>query len=282
MLIEEPEAADTIISVIIPAYNHERYIGECIQSIVDQTFEKLELVIVNDGSTDQTHEKILSLLEDHKDRFKKLNYVNREHRGTGATLNELISLAGSEYIFQIASDDVAIPHAINTLFSFLVMNSEYALVVGDNKIINSNSELVYWDLNRNNIMDYSKAIYRTFGEFLKTTRPDAYQDPDTFGSLSTLLKGNYIPNGKMFRRSALEEVGGYREDVLEDWYINIMLAKRYKLKYIDKPLFYYRWHENNSIKNTDYINRLMANMETFLADERIKILKRESRNPGIT
>lgn len=257
-----------LVSVIIPAYNHESFIEFCLQSIAIQTYPKLELVIVNDGSSDHTHDKIIEFITCHKRRFKRITYVNREHKGTGDTLNELISLAKGEFLFQIASDDMAKPEAVQVLYRFMRCNPEYALAVGDNEIIDSQNNRVYWDSVRNNVVNLEEAVYRTFGELLQRHRPDVDFDSEQFGELSTLLKGNYIPNGKMFRKSALIAVGGYRKDVLEDWYINLMLAKKYKFKYFDRPLFCYRWHDNNSIKNVEYIQRIESNMKEFLDKER--------------
>ena len=258
-------ATSKLVSVIVPAYNHEKFIESCIESIVAQTYKKIELIIINDGSTDNTHGKIISLVEQYRKRFDNVVYITRENKGTAATLNELISLAKGEFIFQIASDDMAKPCAIKTLHAFMAHNRRYALVVGDNEIIDSANRRVYWDQDRNNVDDVSQAVYKTFVDFLQSRRKDFNFKSEQFGDLSTLLKGNYIPNGKMFRKSALLEVGGYMENTVEDWYINIQLARKFKLKYIDKPLLCYRWHSNNTIKNRAYMKKLAKNMKKVIA-----------------
>ena len=71
---------------------------------------------------------------------------------------------------------------------------------------------------------------------------------EQYGDYKTLLWSNYITNGYLLRKSALIEAGKYREDVLEDWYMNLQLAKKYKFKFIDKVLFSYRWHSSNAIR----------------------------------
>jgi len=258
-------ATGKLVSVIIPAYNHEKFIESCIESIVAQTYKQIELIIINDGSTDNTHGKIISLVEQYRKRFENVVYIARENRGTATTLNELLSLAKGEFIFQIASDDMAKPYAIQTLHAFMARNPGYALAVGDNEIIDSDNRRVYWDQDRNNVDDISQAVYKTFVDFLQSRRKDFNFKSKKFGDLPTLLKGNYIPNGKMFRKSALLEVGGYRENTVEDWYINIQLARKFKLKYIDKPLFCYRWHSNNTIKNRAYMKKRAKNMKKFIA-----------------
>ncbi len=75
------------VSVVIPAYNHERYVGEAIRSVLDQTFRDFELIIINDGSTDHTETEILKFKDD------RIRYYSQENRGLSATLNRGIELA---------------------------------------------------------------------------------------------------------------------------------------------------------------------------------------------
>ncbi len=87
------------VSVVIPAYNHERYVGEAIQSVLDQTFEEFELIIINDGSTDHTEREIVTFKDD------RIRYYSQENRGLSATLNRGIELAQGEYFNFLPSDD---------------------------------------------------------------------------------------------------------------------------------------------------------------------------------
>ena len=82
---------EALVSVIIPAYNHGGFVQSCIESVAEQTYRNLELIIINDGSTDNTNEKIVALLPRYKERFEEIIYINRVNKGIGATLNELIS-----------------------------------------------------------------------------------------------------------------------------------------------------------------------------------------------
>jgi alpha-1,3-rhamnosyltransferase len=264
---------ETLVSVIIPAYNHAGFIESCIESVAGQSFQNLELIIINDGSTDKTNEKIVELLPRYKERFVEVTYINRGNKGIGSTLNELISNAKGEYIFQIASDDKAKPEAVEQLLDFLEENPDYGLAVGDNEIIDAGDNRVYWDNKRRNSRSPKDIKNRTFGEYLKYRRPDVDFNSSHFGELSTLLIGNYIPNGKMFRKSALIEAGGYIEGVVEDYYINIMLAKKFKFKYIDQVFLSYRWHETNTIKNTVYMQKRRNNMKELLKKERMDAKK---------
>src|SRR3972149_8504173 len=87
-------------SSVIPAYNHEKYVGEAIQSVLEQTFPDFELIIINDGSTDNTESEILKFKDD------RIRYYSQENRGLSATLNRGIELARGEFFNFLPSDDI--------------------------------------------------------------------------------------------------------------------------------------------------------------------------------
>ena len=241
---------DNLISVTIPAYNHEHYIEECIRSIMAQTYQNIELLVIDDGSKDKTFEILQSLRPECERRFERVVFETQENHGTKVTDNKLIDMARGKYIFTISSDDVAKVHAIETLYSFLRQNSDYVLAVGDNEIINADSKRVYWGKNREIVLE-NQAVYKTFGDELHIN-PDDNRHPQ-FGSYADLLKGNYIPNGYLYSRQAMLDVGKFDESVfLEDWYMHLQLTKIGKYKYIPEILFSYRWHENNTVSTPEF------------------------------
>lgn len=240
-----------LISVTIPAYNHEKYIQETIKSIINQTYPNLELIIIDDGSTDSTWQKTEEMRELCEKRFTKTVFLQQENQGTCETLNKLCQLTQGEYIFDIASDDALKPNAISTLYEFLSQNPDYALAVGDNEIIDENSKICYWDNNRNIVYDKTNAKFSTFGNFLKKQRNFDFES-DKFGSYETLYTGNYIPNGYLIRKSIFEKTGYFtKEAPLEDWWLMLQISKYAKFKYINQILYSYRWHSTNTIKNNE-------------------------------
>ncbi len=100
------------VTVAIPAYNHSRFIDETLEAVAAQTCQNLELVIVDDGSSDGTFERVEGFLERHRDRFRWVHAVTRPNKGVAATMNELIEVARTEWIFFSASDDVMYPNRI--------------------------------------------------------------------------------------------------------------------------------------------------------------------------
>ncbi len=259
---------DSLVSVLIPAYNHEQYVAECLASVVDQTHPDLELVIANDGSTDGTHDVIEAFLARHADRFTRVVYLNRPNRGVSATMNELLAQASGRLLYQIASDDRAKPHAIETLRGTFSRHPRHALAVGDNEIIDDTGTRVFWDAERNNVNDPAVAIYRTFADFLRSGRPARDFSPRGFGHVGALVHANYIPNGKLFRRAAVVAVGGWRTGTVEDWDLNFRLARRYRFTYVDEILFSYRWHATNSIKDAPKIDKLAMHTYDLIDAER--------------
>lgn len=264
----------SLVSVLVPAYNHERYVNDCLASIVAQTHPDLELIIANDGSTDDTHQAIDAFLHQHASRFARVVYLNRPNRGIAATLNELLSQARGRFLFLIASDDRAKPQAVSTLYSVLARHPRVALAVGDNEIIDATGKVVFWDAQRRNVVDPSLASFLTWGEYLRSTRPAKDFSRRGFGHVEALARGNYIPNGKMFRRTSVERVGGWRPGTLEDWDLNFRLARRYRLAYVDEVLFSYRWHDTNTIKNASLIQGLHEHTQELIAAQRREPLLR--------
>lgn len=245
---------DDLISVIIPAYNHEKYIEECIRSIIAQTYQNIELLVIDDGSKDGTFKKLLELKPECEKRFVRVVFETQENSGTRITLNRLLDMTKGKYIYSLASDDAAKPQAIETLYSFLSENPDYVLAVGDDEIINADSKRVYWGKDRT-IVPENKALYKTFGDELHLNAPD--NKHTDFGVYANLLKGNHIPNGCLSSRQAMIDAGKYDESVfLEDWYMHLQLSKIGKYKYIPDILFSYRWHESNTVSSSEYKAKL--------------------------
>ncbi|MFC1467971.1 glycosyltransferase family 2 protein [Verrucomicrobiota bacterium] len=245
-----------LISVVIPAYNHENYVQDTIKSILNQTYQNIELIIINDGSPDQTHEKIEELLSACRARCVNVEYVNKPNEGAIKSQNLGMSLAKGKFIYLIASDDIAKENAIEVLHSFLGNHDEFGLAVGDNAIMDSKGRTCFWGPRKSIVYDEARASSLTHAGHLKRKRPDIDFDGEGFGSYPKLLQGNHIPNGYLLRKSVIDQFGGYNEDApMDDWYLMLQIAKYAKMKYIDRVLFQYRWHDSNTIKQKDKMQR---------------------------
>ncbi len=246
-----------LISVLVPLYNHEKYIQETIRSLITQTHKEIELIVINDGSPDDSHQRMQEIEKDCVCRFFKYTYINKENEGLVKTLNRAITFAQGEFLYIIASDDVAEKDALSTLYEFLSKNPDYGLAVGGNTLIDGDSNVCYWSKNREIVYSKEEAAYLSFDDQLVKSRYDIDFDSDQFGEYGNILRGNHIPNGYLLDKRTIDEIGGYSESSpLEDLYLMLQISKRKKMKFIRKPLFRYRWHGSNSIKNNIAIGQL--------------------------
>lgn len=238
----------SLISVIVPAYNHEKYIDECICSIVNQTYKQLELIVSDDGSSDSTYDKLIQLQLKYGSRFKRFEILHHKNVGLIKSLNMLLKKSFGEFVFVMASDDVVKPDAVERLYDFLSNNDDYILAVGDNEIIDEQSRRIYWDRFRESV-DSKKAVFKTLGQSLGSEK--ACKN-NTFGTYKELLKHNHITNGYLIRFAAIREIGGYNDLFPEDWNLHLQLSKHGKFKFINDILFSYRWHNDNTVKKFEY------------------------------
>lgn len=245
-----------LISVIVPAYNHQDYIQQTLRSIIAQTYPNLELIIINDGSKDNTDAKIIEMLPECRKILAHVEYINRENRGVVNTINQALDMIKGEFFYTVASDDAAKPNAVETFYNVIKQDDGIAIVCGDCELIDSTGKRVYWD-EKQNIVPLSKASFKTFAEYLKNKRKDVDFSSDNYGSYKTLIKSNYLTSG-LFRTSAVIAVGKYDSRFkIEDWYMALQLSKKNKIKFVDEILFSYRWHETNTVKNIEFMRQEM-------------------------
>ena len=102
MIIEQ-----SLVSIIIPSYNHERFVCDSIRSVIDQSYQNIELIVIDDGSTDSSVEKIQGLIPLCEKRFIRFEFRHRPNKGLSATLNEALEWTQGEYFSSLASEIVS-------------------------------------------------------------------------------------------------------------------------------------------------------------------------------
>jgi len=115
---------EPLVSVIIPSYNHSQFIQETIISIINQDYNNIELIIIDDGSTDNSIEKINELLILCENRFQRFEFRSRKNMGLTATLNESLEWCNGDFISHVASDDGWYPKKISKQVQFLLSNPD--------------------------------------------------------------------------------------------------------------------------------------------------------------
>jgi alpha-1,3-rhamnosyltransferase len=227
---------DQLVSVIMPAFNHELYIGEALQSIGDQTHENIELIVVNDGSTDRTAEIIAAYMK--KNGGKNIKYLNKPNEGVCKTLNKGLEMSSGDYIAFLASDDLWLPERLAIQLEFMENNKNIGMVFADTWLLDSTSK------TNSKWSDYKPQIKKYF--------KNGIQNKDIY---TLLLTQPLVPAlTVLIRRRILLEVGFFDEDlVYEDHDLWLRIARHYPLGYIHQPLAFYRIHGANRSNDTGFM-----------------------------
>ncbi|MDY6902660.1 MAG: glycosyltransferase [Cyanobacteriota bacterium] len=212
------------ISVIVPVFNGELTIQETINSILNQTFEDIEVIISDDGSTDSTLEIISNIFDS---RIKILSYPNA---GVSASRNRGIYEAQGEYISFMDADDLWTPDKLELQWQALLNNPQAAVAYSWTDYISESSQ------------------------FLKSGRR-IKANGDVF---ARLLVTNFLENGSnpLIRKQALEKVGGFDESLSasEDFDLWLKLSTDYEFVCVEKPQIFYRTSINSlscNLKNME-------------------------------
>lgn len=232
-----PRSTAPLVSVLVPAYNHQEYIEETLVSIRDEGYENLEIVVVDDGSTDETWERITSWASANRDAVPLVS-MRQENRGLTRTLNGLLDLGRGEYAAVVASDDRLLPGGIAARVAFLEARPHLSAVIGDCRVIDADGRV---------ISDRGVG----FGHPLA---PRRMQD-DPAGE----IVGRWGVPGPviLYRRQRVRQIGGYAEDLLlEDWDLYLRLASLGEIAYIDQIVSEYRWHGENTAGRPELAVRL--------------------------
>lgn len=200
-----------LISIIVPCYNQVQYLNECLQSVLDQSFQDWECIIVNDGSPDNT-ENIALEWTAKDNRFK---YLKKENGGLSSARNTGIEMAKGDWILPLDCDD---------------------------KIGNRYLELAEREFDKNYTVIYCAAEY--FGAKTGNWKLPTY-------SLKSLAEENIIFCTAFFQKKDWQKIGGYDECMkygLEDWEFWISLLKNGEKVYkLTEICFYYRIKENSML-----------------------------------
>lgn len=252
-----------LVTIGIPVYNRENYIAECLDSVIKQDYDNIELIIVNDGSTDRTSEIIKSYMPKLKRRFVNFEYIEREQNlGTTFSTNEILELSRGEYFTHIGSDDLLEHDFVSSLLRTLV-ETEACVTVGDCDFIDEEGRKI-------SIYAYGRTFQRGM-EFFTYPRRFDYKNKEIFGTYKTLIGGNYIPTIYLAKAKKLKEVRGFNgTKFLEDWAMWLKLSKTCKFVFLDKVLYHYRQHTSNTIRTLkpelikDEINLLLTEKDYAL------------------
>jgi glycosyltransferase involved in cell wall biosynthesis len=233
-------AAMPRVSVIVPSYNHARFVIACLDSVLADPYPAKELVVIDDGSTDGSDELIRRWLEEHAGAGATLRFASRPNRGQTATLNELVATATGEYVAYVASDDMLEPVGIGARVAYLESHPDKHAVFGDCRVVDAEGR----PLMESGLAD----LHGVRKERLKT-------------ALSAEIVGNWGVPGPvlMYRRQAMLDIGGYEEShIIEDWNVYLGFIRRGWLGFIDCVVGIYRFHGENTMSQPERQQKIAA------------------------
>lgn len=250
------------VSIIVPAYNSEKYLTECIESIINQTYKNIEIIIINDGSIDKTEQ----ICQKYKQKDDRIIFISRENRGASYTRNEAISISSGKYLCFVDSDDYLATDFIETLINKI---NEYDLVTcgyyikyidNERKMVGAKDNI---QLKRKEALDalFFDNMYRGFlwNKIFKKeiiTQNKIYFENDikmcedlifVYKYISVCNKVLYIPEAKYFYRKRKTSIS------------NSSIIYKEALKAYDKLL---KLDEKNEQLTKNYIN---LNINMFLS-----------------
>jgi glycosyltransferase involved in cell wall biosynthesis len=203
------------VSVIMPVYNGERYIVSAIESVLAQTYKNFEIVIVNDGSTDNSREKLSAYRQ-----LPFVQYIEQDNRGVAAARNTAIRKATGELIAFLDQDDLWLPEKLDIQVDYLRQHTDVPLVHANLGHINENGEpiQVIWPT------DVEGSCFRELFLWNRIAVPTV-----------------------VVRRQCLSEVGLFNENLAgsDDYDMWLRIAQRFPIGRIARVLALYRFHGKN-------------------------------------
>lgn len=226
------------VSVLMPVYNAEDYLAEAIDSIISQTFTDWELIIGDDGSTDNTEAVIKSYTDSRISYYK--NEVNKGHTETKYSLLEK---SGGEYIAFLDADDVSFPDRLRIQVDFMDNNPEYGLCGTWGEMIDPSGKRI------------KKISYINRHEYIKC---------------ALVFNTAFLQSSIMVKRNLMRDFYLDKEILLvEDYNFECLVSRASKVENLTKELVKYRWHDSN-ISNTK--QEILNNLNKKIYSRELSIL----------
>lgn len=242
---------DKLISVIVPIYNVENYLVKCIESIINQTYSNLEIILVDDGSPDNCH----IICDEYAKRDSRIRVIHKKNGGLSDARNAGLDIATGEYIGFVDSDDYISLHFYQRLMNVMEISDSDIVECGIKKF--KNTDKIY-DIENN------KLDFITF---------------NTYEAMEDLILNNILSVtvwNKLYKREIIDKlrfkVGKTNED---DFYTYLAFDNANKISKLDEELYYYLQREDSIMGKSYKLNRLD---EIEAKYERLKFIEKNYKN----
>ena len=243
----------SLVSVVIPAFNCADYIGATIESVMAQSYQAAEVIVVDDGSTDATAEVVKT--------YQSVSYIRQSNGGPSKARNRGVHEAAGEYIAFLDADDLWPPHKLGEQVAALETHPEAGLVFGDMRCFADGGPA-------------EPSMFERYG----FAEPYFGHPQLVVDAVAKLLATNFIPTGTvMARKAALLEAGLFdeRQRLVEDWDLWLRVALRRPIAYSTKIWKLKRIHASNLSRDTEAMTQAALHvLEKFQADNRAELARR--------
>jgi glycosyltransferase involved in cell wall biosynthesis len=222
-------SSNPLVSIILPVYNAEKFLAESIRSILNQTYSNIELIILNDGSTDSSTIIVKSFTD------QRIRYYEHANMGLANTLNKGIALANGKYIARQDNDDISYPTRLELQVAFMEKNPEYALLGTHARIVDENGN----DTGRRHLHP-TKSSHLTF---------------------DLIFDNPFVHSSVLLNKELLSNVGTYdpSSDFFEDHHLWSSISRKYKVANLPVLLLDYREVGTGMSKSTKtYSDRVLT------------------------
>jgi glycosyltransferase involved in cell wall biosynthesis len=220
---------DKKVSIITPCFNGEEFVSRYLESILNQTYKNIELIFVNDGSTDSTEDIVRSYISTFNDNGMQLKYIYQKNAGQASALNKGLEIFTGEYLTWPDCDDILAIDSIEKKVLFLEKNNDYGLVRTDAIIVNENN------------------LSEIEGYFAKDN--DNKLKKELFLDFITENKIWFAPGCYMVRIKSFLDVNPnrriYESRAGQNWQMLLPILYKYKCGYIDEALYTYVVRQNS-------------------------------------
>lgn len=250
-----------LISIIVPTYNNEKYIKDCLESLIKQTYYNIEIIVINDGSTDNTY----NILKQYEEKDNRIKIINRDNSGVSRTRNIGMDIAKGQFITFVDADDWVETNFIEELYKCAIENNSDIVRCNYYKVLNS----------KKSVMKIKDVEYKKYNIDNINIPISNFIVPQNGNENFVMLL--MIKNTKekvYFRENII-----YLEDML---YYFDLLCFRKNIAFLDKELYNYRINNNsvtnNSSKNIELIEQLFKVREMVFQklDENLIINDKEN------
>lgn len=233
-----------LVSIISPCYNGEKYISRLLDSIIKQTYKKLEIILINDGSVDNTESVIFSYKKRFDEYGYKFIYLKQDNQGQSAAINKGLKVFTGDYIAFVDSDDFLSNDAIEEKVTFMERHPNIGLAI-----------------NKIKVLDFENLSEIGVMERKESKKDNLFRD---------LISGNnvfYTPGGYFVRSSMFRKVMPSPPEILapreigQNFQLFLPLAYKYPVGYIDKYLYFYLVRKNSHSRQKHTFQQSMHNWD---------------------